>query len=161
MGLSYQKMSIFDAPQGSLLVHACNCKGVWGSGIAKEFADRYPEAFLKYKKYTSGYDHNQIIGTFFLHDFIPNQFHKVGCLFTSVGYGRYKSPEKDILEYTESAIKDCLEYMSYLCSAMQPIIYSNKFNSGLFGIPWEKTELILANQLQGYPEIQWIVCEID
>jgi hypothetical protein len=33
--IKYHKMSLFDVPTGSVLVHAVNNQGVWGSGIAK------------------------------------------------------------------------------------------------------------------------------
>ncbi|KAK4904538.1 ADP-ribose 1''-phosphate phosphatase, partial [Elasticomyces elasticus] len=32
--------SLFDSPDGSALIHACNCMGVWGSGIANDFRER-------------------------------------------------------------------------------------------------------------------------
>ncbi|KAK2813822.1 hypothetical protein FQN50_000223 [Emmonsiellopsis sp. PD_5] len=37
-----------DAPEGAVLIHACNCQGSWGSGIAEVFKRRYPAAYLIY-----------------------------------------------------------------------------------------------------------------
>lgn len=39
LGLADQ--GVFD-----VIVHGCNCKGVMGAGIAKQIADRYPEALI-------------------------------------------------------------------------------------------------------------------
>lgn len=30
--LKYEKMSLFDAPPGAILMHGCNAQGVWGRG---------------------------------------------------------------------------------------------------------------------------------
>lgn len=34
----------------NLIVHQVNCRGVMGSGIAKQIKDRFPETFRKYKQ---------------------------------------------------------------------------------------------------------------
>ncbi|OKL58438.1 ADP-ribose 1''-phosphate phosphatase [Talaromyces atroroseus] len=39
---------LFDAPDGAALIHACNCLGSWGGGIAKSFKNKYPAAFKTY-----------------------------------------------------------------------------------------------------------------
>ncbi|KAF3891950.1 hypothetical protein GY631_4499 [Trichophyton interdigitale] len=31
---------LFLAPEGAALIHACNCQGSWGKGIALEFKNR-------------------------------------------------------------------------------------------------------------------------
>ncbi|KAL4934542.1 uncharacterized protein BDV17DRAFT_286238 [Aspergillus undulatus] len=46
---------LFDARDGAALIHACNCHGVWGSGIAKTFKQKYPAAFNAYKDYCQKY----------------------------------------------------------------------------------------------------------
>jgi len=44
------KASLFTAPEGSIIIHACNTKGVWGSGIAAAFAKIFPDARNVYAK---------------------------------------------------------------------------------------------------------------
>ncbi|KKZ61578.1 ADP-ribose 1''-phosphate phosphatase [[Emmonsia] crescens] len=36
---------LFDAPEGAALIHACNCQGSWGKGIAQVFRQKYPAAY--------------------------------------------------------------------------------------------------------------------
>ena len=43
--------AIFDAPENTVIIHACNCKGSWSAGIAAAFKKLYPEAFLFQKKH--------------------------------------------------------------------------------------------------------------
>ncbi|KAJ5578734.1 Appr-1-p processing [Penicillium hispanicum] len=43
--------SLFDAPTGSALIHACNAQGTWGKGIAATFKHKYPAAFQVYRTY--------------------------------------------------------------------------------------------------------------
>ncbi|DAA74171.1 TPA_exp: hypothetical protein A8136_3669 [Trichophyton benhamiae CBS 112371] len=42
---------LFLAPEGAALIHACNCQGSWGKGIALEFKNRYPAAYQIYRSY--------------------------------------------------------------------------------------------------------------
>lgn len=48
---------IFDAPPNTLIMHACNCDGSWGAGIAAAFKDRYPKAYMQYVYNCEEYDH--------------------------------------------------------------------------------------------------------
>lgn len=80
---------IFDAPTNALLIHACNCKGHWGKGVALSFKKRYPEAFKVYAAHCQKPD-EQILGKALL---IPPQpgdvnQHFVGCVFTSAASGK-------------------------------------------------------------------------
>lgn len=81
---------IFAAPANALLIHACNCKGVWGRGIAAAFKAKYPAAFKIYKAHCNK-PVNQLIGKSLLIPPQPGDRHQhyVGCVFTSVGFGRY------------------------------------------------------------------------
>jgi O-acetyl-ADP-ribose deacetylase (regulator of RNase III) len=40
--------NLLDVNDG-IIVHGCNCQGVWGSGVAKQMKEKYPEAFTKYQ----------------------------------------------------------------------------------------------------------------
>ncbi|GAD91648.1 phosphatase, putative [Paecilomyces variotii No. 5] len=40
---------LFDAPDGAVLIHSCNCMGNWGKGIARGFKEKYPAAFEIYR----------------------------------------------------------------------------------------------------------------
>lgn len=148
-------MSLFDAPEGSLIVHACNCKGSWGSGIAKEFKERYYEAFKTYQILCWFDGGKSKPGKF---DFISinKEKHDIGCLFTSYGYGKELDSEDVILINTILAVDSALTHAAINGTGY---IFSNKFNSGLFKIPWEKTEKIINTLLPRYPTVKWIVCD--
>lgn len=124
--LHYINDDLFNAPSTQLLVHACNCQGVWGSGIAKEFKRRFPNEFVLYNTWTcvSGY-----VGTSLI-------INRIGCLFTSKDFGLFIDPPEFILANTEEAMKDLLNKTT-MDLAMP------KINSGLFKVPWEDTEKIL------------------
>jgi ADP-ribose 1''-phosphate phosphatase len=46
---------IFAAPPNTLLIHACNCDGSWGAGIAAAFKARYPKAYEVHADYCDEY----------------------------------------------------------------------------------------------------------
>lgn len=138
----YKEMNLFDAPAKSLLVHACNCQGVWGRGIAKDFREKFP---LAYEGYKNSCNELFLLGRALVS--IDRNYY-IGCLMTS---WHYSPPDAIpmILQNTERALESLHRH---------PTVYSNKFNSGLFGVPWEETEKILKNYLDRNRGISWTVC---
>ncbi|KAI9368753.1 hypothetical protein BJX61DRAFT_536999 [Aspergillus egyptiacus] len=135
---------LFDAPDGAALIHACNCHGAWGKGIARAFSKKYPAAFAtyeshcqKYLKETTYLDASKTVtttgqitrkvrlpeGTALI---IPPQkedyekpsgrAHWIICLFTSRAFGRRVSSAKTILENTELAVADMKRQLQVLQS---------------------------------------------
>ncbi len=147
---------MFDAKEtGALLVHAVNAQGVWGSGIAAEFKKNFPKSFKKYKEFCDR-TKNNCVGTGLIPKVEKGQF--VGCLVTSSNYGDKVDTEDQIIAQTYLALNDLfseIRWTEYPITA----IYSNKFNSGLFGVPWEKTEKALQYFVEKY-NVKWVVCEL-
>lgn len=159
MGIEYLNQDLFDAPEGSILVHACNAQGVWGSGIAAEFKKQTPESFQEYNSYCK---HNILItGTSLLiENYQTADKFQIGCLITSEDFGSQKDHREIIKINTALALRDlCQKILVYGDYSDEIIVYSNKFNSGLFDVPWKQTELILEVVLNRYQNIKWIVCD--
>lgn len=151
MELTYIKGDLFKlAPKEAYLVHACNAQGVWGAGIAKTFKDKFPEDYKEYKaacrkrEKDPGYS---IITK-----------NKIICLITSEDYGHAVSDPDEILVNTQFALENIYVHSKLPENA---IVYSNKFNSGLFGVPWQHTEFLLKCFLNRRPDLQWTVVEYD
>lgn len=127
--ITYHKGSLFDAPEGSLLGHACNCKGVWGSGIAVDFKERFPEAFKVYEARCQKRG-GVLVGTSYT-------IGRVVCLFTSDNYG----PKVD---HPDKIVQSTKEVASFLHNyAKITEIHIPKINSGKFKVPWHLTEKVL------------------
>ena len=146
------KMDLFDAPKEALIVHGTNCLGVWGSGIARLFRDKYPKAAEEYRSICER-DGKTLLGTGLI---VNDSDRMIGCLFTSYAFGEGVDSIPEILAASKTAIIDMYE-LAHMFGIED--IYSNKFNSGLFGVPWYKTEGILLEISQNYPEINWTVCD--
>jgi len=151
-GIKYVKMSLFDAPNGSVLVHACNAQGVWGSGIAKEFKSVFPKAFDEYNNYCNMNLPYHSVGTTLITK--PENSYRVGCLITSSDFGARLNAEQLILTHTKHA----LDKLGEMCN--DNTIYSNKFNSGFFKVPWEKTEKLINDFVKKYNRV-WVICDPD
>lgn len=151
-GIYYKKMSLFDAPKNSILCHACNAQGVWNSGIAKEFKSKFPKAFEEYNKYCTMNLPYHTVGNTFLT--VEENHHTIGCLITSSDFGARLSIEKLILTNTKNALEKLAQANS------SSVYYSNKFNSGFFKVPWEKTEEIIKDFCKKYNKV-WVVMDPD
>ncbi|KAI7129428.1 hypothetical protein KC316_g16574 [Hortaea werneckii] len=57
------KGDIFSTPPNTLLIHACNCEGSWGAGIAKAFKSHYPSAYQIYHDHCISHTPEELIGT--------------------------------------------------------------------------------------------------
>jgi ADP-ribose 1''-phosphate phosphatase len=132
--ITYIKGDLFSAPKGSILIHACNCRGLWGGGIAKQFALKFPGAYAHYREICNKMG-AKLLGSCFI---IPTRNYAIACLFTSKGYGQAIDSPEEILEATKSAVNDLIRF-----DVEDAPYYACKFNSGLFRVPWEQTEAIL------------------
>jgi ADP-ribose 1''-phosphate phosphatase len=100
--ITYISGDLFAAPEGSILVHACNTKGSWGAGIALEFKNRFPDAYQQYRAHCLEHK-DLLVGTCLV---IPGGDWSIACLFTSKAYGRAKDKPPQILEATKAALQD-------------------------------------------------------
>lgn len=128
------KGNLFDAPKGSIIIHACNTKGVWGSGIAKEFAKRFPKARELYTQHCMEHG-SSLLGTALL---IPAGDYVIGCLFTSKNYGQFVDKPGKILESTDFAMAHLIAQ-----NTDNKELHMCKINSGLFNVPWTETKKLL------------------
>lgn len=143
MPLIYKKGDVLSDKQADVFCHACNCQHVWGAGVAKQFKEKFPWAFeceeflhragllhLGEAEYYQPCEESE-----------PNESGPdVVCLYTSSGYGKNKDSVDDIVLNTSKALAYCATWFD-----RGIIIASPKINSGLFGVPWERTaELIEA-----------------
>lgn len=164
--VTYKTMSLFDAPFDSVIVHACNSQGMWGSGIAKPFAQKYPYSYKQYRTFCANANQSRgtACGLADLSCAHPEEDHWVGWIVTSHNYGPLKDEPELIKIHTTLALREfCKKIYLAHNSEDYPIVevYSNKFNSGLFAVPWADSELILKTVLKDFKRIQWIVCEQD
>ncbi len=243
-------LDLRDLRPGSYLVHATNCLGVWGAGVAREIRAVFPAAYGRYRDFCahgggSAHVHAHVsprglAGRCLV---IPPPQHQqqtggaevkgkgkeegdgapaasVVCLFTSRGYGRGtagrpgRDPRKLVLEQTARALTEFRLFLDEkeketekkknkdevkvktkaqdedggednttspeLAAAATAIeeeeeredhlegiiddnssntrttIFSPRFNSGLFKVPWEETAELIKEQFQGW-DSRWIV----
>jgi ADP-ribose 1''-phosphate phosphatase len=140
------------ATNHSLLIHACNCRGSWGGGIALAFAKKYPKAAQVYKECCARYrqDPKGLLGTALL---IPpvdkDSAHWIGCLFTSVGTRANLDPPDKILVATKSSMKHLMQQVAEIqndpeSTPIKDIIIA-RINSVLFKVPWKYSRAVLED----------------
>jgi len=131
-----------------ILVHSVNARGVWGSGVAKIFHIKWPNAYLLYK------NHKNVVGDGYV---IEDKGQKIGCLVTSKSYGQYVDPPKKIAESTYTAVKALLSSIP----ETDITIHSPKLNAGLFNTPWQWTKKAIVKACEeSNKNVTWIVWEL-
>lgn len=147
--IEYRKGSLFDAPAGAILTHACNAKGEWGSGIAWEFRNKFPNEYAIYHDACAAEKNpRDTVGKCIMAG-------RVACLVTSLGYGKEVDGELSILQATETSFYDLLRSVDPDVEIHMP-----RINSGLFRVPWHRTEEALKGVLRLYPGRKVIVWEL-
>jgi ADP-ribose 1''-phosphate phosphatase len=151
MKLIHKRQSLFDAPKGSVLVHACNTKGVWGSGIAATFRELFPKAHKAYVTHCRKFG---LVGTA---PIFEDNGYFICCLLTSSGFAETLDSKDIINVNTVLALNHFCSTEHWRYFSKRPI-YSNKFNSGLFKVPWPETERTLKVLVDRY-YLDWTVCD--
>lgn len=146
---------IFASRHNALLIHACNCEGSWGGGIAKAFKDHYPAAYSIYNNHCRKSKQSDLPGTALLippqpsskHQREPNANHFIGCIFTSQSKGKKKSSPNQILADTGPSMLDLLnqiaEWNAVKGHRKVGDLIMCKINSGLFNVPWTDSKAVL------------------
>lgn len=138
--IEYRNGDLFSAPSTSILLHACNAQGVWGSGVAKEFKKRFPLAFQDYEQFCLKNNRSRdIVGQSFISS---SDQQLVACLITSHKYGIEVDSPAEILHATELAFLRFIESIRTKNTTLvgQLEVHLPKINSGLFRVPWLETE---------------------
>ena len=140
---------IFDAPPNSVIIHACNCYGHWGAGIALAFKRFYPAAHTCHLQHCKSRSPDNLIGTAQLisPSSTGKRKHYVGCLFTSRRLGKFKDSPTQILSATGPSMRDLLEQIAEEREKGIQIdeVRICQINSGLFNVPWKSTKSVLES----------------
>lgn len=136
----------------SIYAHACNCKGVWGAGVAAIFKKKFPSTFTEYNRHCLQHK-GELLGTCQLiessasdpgNNGVPSF---VACLFTAPSTGS-RQLKSSIIENTDKSLEDLHTQLQHLSKNFEKedgkiVINMPKINAGLFATPWEQTEAVL------------------
>ncbi|CAK3929808.1 ADP-ribose 1 -phosphate phosphatase [Lecanosticta acicola] len=143
---------IFDAPPNSLIIHACNCEGSWGAGIAAAFKNHYAGAYKVYAAHCKQNGHDLFRKALLIppQKLDKKKQHFVGCLFTSRSKGKKKDSPSAILQATKPAMEDLLRQVQdwnaeHADGDAVGEVRICKINSGLFAVPWEETKEVMES----------------
>jgi len=148
MAIEYVKGDLF-SDTTSILLHACNCRRTWGSGVAATFANKFPKAYEIYRSYKADVGDIRVI---------KGDEQTIICLFTSDGYGKETDPPELIAKHTATAL--WLLGMYYK-GHEKVMIASPKINAGLFRVPWSVSEELIEDFLEANPNFNWKVYYVE
>ena len=120
------------------ICHQVNCRGVMGSGIAKQIRDRWPEVYRYYReryvawRYAGNYDEEDMLGSIddiaiendILNRHVINMYAQ-----SSYGFNHYRYTSYD-------AFEDCLYQIKRLVPVGKTIGFPKGIGCGLGGGDW-------------------------
>lgn len=151
--LIYRTGSLFEAPPGAVLVHACNGQGVWGAGIAAQMKVRFPAAFEKYCLRCASTRWEHLRGFAQVSRCPPFW---VASLPVSERYGVHRDSVRQIVQATRAALQGLLAPESWGGAVRPDEFHSPRINAGLFGVPWELTAAVIGELAPLYG-VSWTV----
>lgn len=126
MKIEYKVADILNETEG-LIIHGCNTRGAYGSGLAGQIRRRFPQVYEEFKHNIPSPD---LLGTLQIVEIIDQLF--IGNGFTQLNYGndgkRYASPE---------AIDKVLDQALRFCTAQHIDLKLPQIGCGLGGLSWE------------------------
>jgi O-acetyl-ADP-ribose deacetylase (regulator of RNase III) len=154
--IEYRKGDLFSYVPGynTILAHGVNCQGVMGSGVAKTFKQKYPEAFEDYLYYLKWFKNN----------YTPQPLGKVcftetegklvlASMFTQEFYGK---DGKKYMSYEAffGSFRKVADYYE------ESTIVMPKIGAGLGGGDWNIIEGLMNIILETRPKVNVIVFEL-
>jgi ADP-ribose 1''-phosphate phosphatase len=141
--LTEETGDLFNAPENSVLVHACNASGSWGAGIAREFLRRYTSSYIKYKDFCK---RENCLGKCFLVQSTGCDGSKcyIACLIVSRMYGKNRDSADDIIANTKLAMQDLFRKLTDMEDRWSEIRMC-RINSGYFGVQWADTKAAIMS----------------
>lgn len=134
--------NLLDATE-DIIGHQVNCKGVMGSGVAKQLKDKYSNLFYEYKGYLS-LDKSSTLGSCqFVRADKSNKI--IANLFGQDDYGRGR-------QYTDinALTKALIELMEYANNRNLSVALPYKIGSDRGGADWNEVYKIICNVFMEY-----------
>lgn len=136
----YKRGNAFGVDFG-VLVHGCNLQGKMGSGFAKEFRQRYPQAYEKYVT-DIGWDKVKL-GDISLYGHTPQYF-----LASGITQENYGSDGKKYISY--DALDSVMDKVFSLANKLQFPVHMPKIGAGLGGGDWSVITTIISTNAKKY-----------
>ena len=136
-------LEAFEKGEVNVIGHGVNCKGVMGSGIAKQIKDKYPLVLRLYeaKFFMIDSDWDELLGNT---QYIPVSTEKgIYNLFIQLNYGR----DKNTRYCSYDAIDSCF-YMLEASLKEHHIIGIPKIGAGLANGDWNVIEAIINSHFK-------------
>lgn len=138
--INYIKGDLFDT-DADIIAHGCNCRGGYGSGVAKTMADKYPKARHYYldKHDDDGWELGDV-------QYVTQRDGKIiaNCA-TQDGY-----MPRNVCHADYGAIRKCMELVKDFAKGNGYKVAIPKIGAGLAGGDWTKIEKILNDVFSDY-----------
>lgn len=132
-----------------IIAHQVNCKGVMGSGVAKQIKEKWPQAYEAYAFECAEvyYDPDLLLGEVVYCDAIGRNGKKTGIeiahMFGQDGYGREKKPYT-IYRELRCAMENVADYANY---SGKSVAMPYKIGCGLGGGDWDGVVLPMIHDI--------------
>ena len=150
--------NLLDINEG-VIIHGCNCRGVFNKGVAKQIAERYPEAKNLYLDRVRKHpDPDRLLGSVCVAVINPRL--AIANAFTQDHYG-CTQVYADIAHIHAAFVRICDIMMGdrYINSGRSMVLSFPKIGCGLGGLQWEDVSHTIDLVAQCYTGIVLQYCD--
>jgi O-acetyl-ADP-ribose deacetylase (regulator of RNase III) len=149
--ISYAKGDLIKTVKTGVILHGCNCLGIFGAGFALQLKRVYPENFSVYEGYCQSHKADELLGTALIHrlgnpiDVLNTPIDEsliIVNAFTQRGVGGRKAVSYDAIDQIFYDI-----YTHGYNSSWNSHIHMPMIGSGLGGGDWNAIEAIISSHL--------------
>ncbi|MMZ42125.1 Macro domain protein [compost metagenome] len=140
MSLRVVEMDILKATE-NIIVHQVNCRGVMGSGLAKQIRAEWPHVYTLYKERVSDNNPESLLGQMQIIDISNDGTQFVANLFGQLDYGR------DNIRYTVySALRTSLMLLkAYAVAHGYTVAIPYQLGCGRGGGKWDDVQFMIRD----------------
>lgn len=144
MTIEQRKGDVLNVVDG-IIVHGCNCKGMFGAGIALQIKRRFPYAYAAYKQIEV--EDGLSMGCLSYAEVAPGKFIVNACTQDDFGTDRRQVNYEAVAVCFEKVSELALDIQVERKLAVPPTVYFPQIGAGLAGGNWEIISKIIEESV--------------
>ena len=146
--IEYRNTDILDATDLVALINPVNCVGIMGGGLAKQFAEKYPEIIPQYQVACG----IRTLTTECVHISLLSGRDLPWYVISLATKYHWRNPSK--IEWVDAGLKNLYKQLN---EKNIPSVGVPALGCGLGGLPWDDVKKLIEHHANRYPTIKTVI----